>query len=161
MATGGHVLTATDAALKAFFDAAGISGLSNVVRNKEMSDKGLPVLICASESGARGRARNWEVTGSLILKTDVTDSDGLVTSGQLDASTDLESAVLDALEDEVPTDDRPQPLADAITAAAVAAGVVLDSDFMMTSFRILRVNAGFDEDEIWTFSVDYSAIVIA
>lgn len=163
MATAGHVLTATDTALKAFFAAAAIAALpaANIVRNKEMADKGLPVLICASDAAARGRAKNWSVTGSLILKTDITGEDGLVTAAQLAASTALETAVLDALEALIPDDDRPQPLADAITAAAIAAQVVLANDFMMTGFMITRVDAGFDEDEIWTFSVDFTATVIA
>lgn len=159
MATAGHVLTATDSALKAFFDAAAI--IPSVVRNKEMADKGLPVLICASDAAVRGRAKNWSVTGSLILKTDITDETGQVTEAQLTDSTDFETALVDALEAHIPDDDRPQPLADAITAAAVSAGTVLVTDFMMTGIIINRVDAGFDEDEIWTFSVDFTATVIA
>lgn len=163
MATAGHVLTATDSAIKAFFDAAAITDLpaAQIVRNKEISEKSLPVLICATDSAARKRAFNWEVTGSLILKTDITDDDGMITAAALTASTTMETAVLDALESITPTDDRPQPVADAITAAAVAAGVVLSTDFMMTGFMVNRVSAGFDEDEIWTFSVDYTASVVA
>jgi hypothetical protein len=163
MASQGHVLTATDAANQAFYLAAGIEGLEegHIVRNKEMSGKELPVLICASDTAVRKRAKNWEVTGSLILKSDITDADGNVTEAQLAASTAMETAVLDALEDLIPDDDRPQPLGDAITAAAVAAEAVEATRFMMTGFMINRVSVGFDEDEIWTFSVDYTAIVIA
>ena len=163
MATAGHVLTATDAALKAFFVAAAITDLpaANIVRNKEVSDKGLPILICATDTAERGRAKNWKVTGSLILKTDITDDDGVITAAQLAASTAMESALVDAMEILIPNDDRPQPLADGITAAAVTAAVVLAAEFMMTGFFITRISAGFDDDSIWTCSVDFTATVIA
>lgn len=154
-----HVLLATDSALKAFYDAEAIAGLT-VVRGKESSDKSLPILICSSNTAGRKRARNWEVTGSLELKTDITDADGKITGAAKQASDDLEKAVLAAIEDLVPPDDRPQPVGDAITAAAIAGNVFTAQDFMMTGLMIQRVSAGFDEDEIWTFSVDFTATVI-
>ncbi len=167
MSSKSHVLRKTDNALKAFCDAAAIAGISavaspafpsRVVREKETAGKELPVLICNSESAKRGRAKNWLVTGSLLLKTDPTtdeNADNLATS---DAQ---EDAVIEALEEHVPPDDRPQPLADAIQAAAVAAGVVAANEFLMTAFSIVNVSAGFDDDEVWTFSVDFTATVIA
>lgn len=162
-ATRSHVLIATDKALKAFLEAADIADLDDdhIGRNKEIVDKEFPVLICGSESAERGRAKNWKVSGSLLLKTDITDEAGVVTDAQKEASDAMELAVLDALEDKIPGDDRPQPLADAITAAAIAAGVVASNEWMMTAFTPVRVSAGFDEDEVWTFSVDFTATVIA
>jgi hypothetical protein len=158
-----HVLRKTDNALKAFFIAAGITGLTaaNICRTKETAGKSLPVLILNSETAARKRAKNWEVSGTLLLKTDPTTDAG---ADNLDASDAMEDAVIEALETLIPIDDRPQPLADAITAAAVAsadAWALLANEFMMTACTIGNVSAGFDEDEIWTLSVDFKATVIA
>lgn len=158
-----HALRKTDNALKSFFIAAAIAGLTkdNICRNKESAGKTLPVLILNSETAARKRARNWLVTGSLILKTDPTDD---ANDSALDASDTLEDAVIASLEAIVPDDDRPQPLGDAITAAAIAsteAWAVEANEFMMTGFSITNISAGFDEDEIWTLSVDFTATVIA
>lgn len=160
MSNQSHVLRKTDNALKAFFVAANITGLTtdNIVRTKESSEKELPVLICGSEAAARNRSKNWLVTGSLLLKTDPTDA---ANESALDVSDAMEDAVVEALEALIPADDRPQPLADAITAAAVAAGTVAADDFMMTAFTLTNVSSGFDEDEIWTLSVDFTATVIA
>ena len=155
-----HVLTATDAALKAFFTAANISGLpaASIARSKESTGKTLPVLICNSETAVRKRAKNWEVTGSILLKTDPsTDENG----DNLAASSIMEAAVLDALESNVDEVDDPHGLANAITAAGVADGSVIASEFLITAFFIKQVSAGWDEDEIFTFSVDYNANVIA
>lgn len=160
MAQPRHVLRKTDIALKAFFVAANIEGLTdaNIVRTKESAGKTLPVLICNSENALRKRAFNWEVTGSLLLKTDPTDEEN---NSALEASDTLEDAVIAKMEALVPADDRPQPLANAITAAAVASGQVVGTEFAISAFTINRVSAGFDEDEIWTFAVDFTATVIA
>jgi len=158
-----HVLRKTDNALKSFFVAAGIAGLTadNIVRTKESAGKTLPVLILNSETAARKRAKNWEVTGTLLLKTDPTDDNN---EDNLEASDTMEDALVAALETIIPIDDRPQPLAEAITAAAIASPndwVVAADEFMLTVFTIVNVSAGFDEDEIWTLSVDFKATVIA
>lgn len=155
-----HVLTALDSALQAFFAAAAIPGLdaTQIVRNKESVDKELPVLICSSENAERKRARNWLVSGLVLLKSDPTtdaNEDNQV------ATTTMEAAVLERLESFVPADDRPQALADAITAAGVANSVVAANEFAVTAFTIKSVSAGFDDDAIWTFSVDFTATVIA
>lgn len=158
-----HVLTATDKALKAFFIAAAIDGLAaaNIGRAKEVVDKTLPVLICHTHSALRKRAKNWEVSGTLTLKTDITDASGQVTDDQKLASDALELAVLEALETYIPGDDRPQPLAAAITSAAVAAEAVNSTEWLMTGILLRNVANGYDEEEIWTFSVDFTATVIA
>ena len=155
-----HVLSATEGALKAYFEAAGISGLdaSNIVRTKESSYKTLPVLICACETAERKQAKNWLVKGSLMLKTDPTSD---TNDDRLAESTVLEASVVEALEAIVPRTDQPQPLADAITAAGIASGAVLVNEFMMTSFTINSLTSGFDDNEIWTFAVDFNATVIA
>lgn len=158
-----HVLRKTDNALKSFFIAAAIEGLTeeNIVRTKESAGKELPVLILNSDTAARKRARNWEVTGTLLLKTDPTTEQN---ESNLDVSDTLEDAVVQKLEALIPEDDRPQPLADAITAAALAstaAWKLESTEFMMTAFTIVNVSTGFDEDEIWTLSVDFKATVIA
>lgn len=160
MSSASHAIRKTDNALKAFFVAQSISGLTtdNVVRTKETTGKTLPLLICNTESAERQRSKNWKVTGSLLLKTDPSTDDN---EDNLTISDALEDAVLETIETLVPADDRPQPVADAITAAAVAAGVVDSTEFMMTTFQISRIATGFDEDEIWTLSVDFTATVIA
>jgi hypothetical protein len=163
MATVAHVLRYTDIAWREFLISdAGISGLTSdqIVRTKESADKDLPILICNAENAVRKRAKNWEVTGSLLLKTACTDTDGQVTAAALTTSDDLETALLEKIENVIPIDDRPQPLADAITAAAVVSAIA-STRFMMTACVINRVTSGFDEDELWTFSVDYTATVIA
>lgn len=159
MSAQGHVLTATDGALQAFFIGSAIGGLEgSIYRLKESADKFLPVLICASESAARKRAKNWLVTGSIILKMNLNKEDN---TSNLTESTETETAVLNALEAFIPDDDRPQPLADAITYAGIAAGAVAADEFLMTAFTIGNVGQGYDEDGVWTFTVDFSATVIA
>ncbi len=162
-ATRSHVLIATDKALKAFFTAANLAGLAaaNIGRAKEVVDKSFPVLICHAHSALRKRAKNWEISGLLTLKTDITDDTGQVTDAQKLASDALELALLEALESYIPEDDRPQPLAAAITSAAVAAEAVNANEWLMTGILLRNVATGFDEEEIWTFSVDFTATVIA
>lgn len=162
MATMGHVLTAIDAALQAFFRAAEIADLpdTSIVRGKECVNKELPVLICACDRADRKRAKNWEVTGSIKLVTDPTNDAGEVSETKLDASTVMETAVIDTLEGYVPSNDRPQPLAAAITAAMIASGLATADTFLMTAFSIQRVSAGFDDDSVWTLQVDFLAQVI-
>jgi len=162
VAIAGHVLTATDAALQTFFRGADIADLqdASIVRGKECVGKELPVLICACDKAERKRAKSWEVTGSIKLITDPTDVSGDVSETKLDETTTMEAAVLNTLEDYVPADDRPQPLAAAITAAMIASGLSTADTFLMTAFQIQRVSAGFDSDSVWVFQVDFLATVI-
>ncbi len=158
-----HVLVATDSALQAWLASLQIPELpiERIVRNKEASDKALPVLVCNSAQAERGRAHNWKITGSLELKTDISGADGQVSTEAKAASDALELVLLDAMENITPTDDRPQLLGDAITAAAIAAGAVASNEFMMVDCYIQRISAGFAEDTLWTFSVDFAATVVA
>ncbi len=163
MPTAAHVLIYTDAAWQALLRAANLTGLTadQIVTNKESADKELPILICAADAAVRGRAKNWQVTGSLMLKTDATDAAGQITAAALAASSATETAFLEAIETIVPIDDRPQPLGDALTAAGIAADKFAANTCMITGCMIGRCSAGFDEDGLWTFSVDFTATVIA
>ena len=107
MATSPHVLIKTDASIKAFFKVAAITnlGADRIFPQKSSSEKTLPCLIISTDSATRKRSRNWEVSGSIILKTDCTDSNN---ADAIAASSEMESAVLNALEAIVPDDDRPQ-----------------------------------------------------
>ena len=159
MANHWNPLKAVDQSLKAFFDAAAITGLAAVVRGKETSDKDtFPILICASESASRLRHKNWQVSGSLILKTNLTVAAGSE-AATLVESDEIEADVLDLLESPVPDNDLPQPLAAAIQAAAVAAAVADADKFLIVDFMVKTLSAGFDDDGNWTFTVDYTAIV--
>ena len=160
MSSSRHAIRKTENALQSFFVAQSISGLTadNIVRTKETAGKSLPVLICNCDQAERQRSRNWKITGSLILKTDYSTDEN---EDGLDASDEMEDAVAQAIESLVPSDDRPQPVADAITSAAISAGSVASDEFMMTAFQLNRISSGFDDDEIWTFSVDFTATVIA
>jgi len=155
-----HVLSATEGALKSYFEAAGISGLdaNNIVRTKESFGKTLPVLICSCENATRQRAKNWLVKGTLLLKSDPTTDTNY---DNLDASTTMEANLVEAMETNIPIADQPQPLANAITAAGIAAGSVIVDQFLMTAFTINSLTTGFDDDSIWTFAVDFTATVIA
>lgn len=161
MATRHHILRATDAALKAFFEAANISGLSaaNIRRVKEYTDLEFPVLICNAGDATRGRAKNWTVTGSIDLKT--TSADDVGDDGAaMTASDAMELALLDALETYIPDDDRPQPLGAAIQSAAVAADAIDSDHYLMVDCRLADVGQGADEDGAWTFSIGFRATVI-
>lgn len=161
MATRHHILRATDAALKAFFEAASITGLSsaNIRRVKEYTDLEFPVLVCNAGDASRTRAKNWAVTGTIDLKT--TSADDVGEDGTAMSESDaMELAVLDALEVYIPDDDRPHPLGAAIQAAAVAADVIDSDHYLMTDCRLTDVGQGADADGAWTFSIGFKATVI-
>src|SRR6185369_5638257 len=95
-----HVLRATDKAFKAFLESElspETFPAAQIVRHKEVTDKQGPIIVCATENGTRKRAKNWVVTGSLIIKTESIGEPEQEQSN-LDTSDALEAALLDALE---------------------------------------------------------------
>ena len=161
--TPGHLLTSCDAALQAFYRSKNITGLpnANIVRNKE-SVATLPLMLtCAFVRAERKNGRQWEVFGSIELASDPVDDAGDITVARLDATTEMEKAVLNSLEDSVPASGQAQPLAEAIMAAANAANAIEPTEFLITSIAVKSVASGFDDDAVWTFSVDVMAKVVA
>jgi len=161
MANHWNPLRAVDQALQAYLQSLSIPNLDSgsILRLKEVPDKtALPVCICAAENATRGRHKNWLVTGSIVLKTDLATDPGNE-STQIADSDELEADILDAFESEIPDNDQPQPLAAAIQAAAVAATVVDADKLLIVDFMLKGITAGFDDDGGWTWTVDFGATV--
>jgi len=129
------------------------AGPVSFVPAKHDVTKPLPVVICATDSGDRGRAKSWNTSGSIIVKTPVMSDQGVLMAEE---SNELEFAVLKALENYVPDDDRPQPLCAAINAVAAAEGY---DNFMLTNFQISSIENSEDED-CWVFTINFKASVL-
>ena len=159
MANHWHPLKAVDQAIKAFVDAAALTNLATVVRGKEYTDKAtLPLLAIVSETGTRLRAKNWEVAGTLLLRTNLVVAPGGEATA-LAESDELESDLLDLFEVSVPDNDEPQALAAAIQAAGVAAAVLDANKVLIVNFMLKTITGGWDEDGNWSLTVDYAATV--
>lgn len=154
-------LKAVDQSLVAYFVAQGITGLNknNVLRLKETGDKTeLPILICAATNATRRRHKNWEVDGSIVLKSNLS-TDPNEADTQLATSDELETDIFDALETNTPDNDRPQVLAAAIQSAAVAAAVVDSDKFLIVNFMLKSCSQGVDADGNWEWQIDFLATV--
>lgn len=116
--------------------------------------KSLPLVIVVSDTATRTRAKNWDVSGRILVRTPLQNEDG---NSLADQSTALELAIVKAFEDYVPADDRPQPLCAAINAVATAQSF---SDFMLTNFRIADVSITEEEEEFWEFTINFRATVL-
>ena len=162
MASRRHVLKATEMAVKAFFESEDIEYLpdTSILRLKEYVDRNPPLLGISADSAQRGRAKNWLVTIGLVLKTTVRGEPSR-DQNHLDFSDDMELAVIDALEQYVPATDQPQPLAQAIMAAAVAAGVVDPDKYMMNDCKITDIEQSNDADGHYVLGIGLSATVIS
>ncbi len=155
-----HVLQATDEVLRAFCISEGVLATDHIFTFKSVDEEAYPFLVCAALGAERMRAKNWKVTGVLSLHTS-----NLAQVGEADdrkeESDDLETTLLEALEQYIPGDDLPIPLASAIQAAAIDADVISASQYLMTSFYINKVDRDVTEKGNWQFQIDFTASVIA
>ena len=136
------------------FDFSGYAGQEvQIVPGKYDLNKPLPLVICKTASADRGRAKNWSSTGQITVLTPLLNEQGVSLEEESNA---LEFAVLAALENLVPDDDRPQPLCNAINAVAATEGF---ADFMLTNFMIQSIEADEDE-EFWRFNINFKATVL-
>lgn len=162
MADSRHVLKLTDLALKAFFVSEGAFETDKIFRFKEVPDgASFPYLVIASVTAERLRAKNWSVKGTIVLYTSSTKPNTSTASADIVATSDkLEYAVLDSLEQYIPADDNPQPLANEIQAAAVAAGVISSDEYLVSAFYILKTEADAHDEGFWSYSIDFDAKVV-
>ena len=162
MATNAHALVNTDTALVEFFNGELEGALAvlispgdpskTIVPGKNAGTKTLPVIICESDTAKRTRAKNWEITGRITVKTPFQDAKGV---SLIDSSKALEFAVLGAMEQYIPADDQPQPLAAAINAAAAE---VLSDNFLLTKFFITDLTADQNEEgTFWVLTIGFTA----
>lgn len=153
-----HVLQATDNAIRAFIISEGVVDTSRVFTFKGVDENEYPFVVCASTSADRLRAKNWKVSGEIVLCTSHASNVGEA-DDRKEESESLETDLLEAFEQYVPGDDTPQQLAAAIQAAAIAADTVEANEYLMTSFYINRIDRDVQANR-WEFKIDFVASVV-